>query len=193
MPEFDAGRLLLAGTGALSVALLPFWLNWLRELRPDVELRVVLTKSAHRFVAAEALSALSRSEVIVDDWAAQPPGRAVHVELAQWCETVVVYPATAHFLARFALGVVDTPLLLALQAVTGTIGIAPALPPGVAGSTAMKRHLDLITADPRVVLAPTGTARSTTTGREESGSLLPLPDLLARMRARSLRAGKGAA
>jgi phosphopantothenoylcysteine synthetase/decarboxylase len=177
-PILGVRRLLLVGTGALSVSMMPFWLNWLRETNPDVELRVVLTPSALRFVSADTVSAISRASVVIDSWPASDPLRPTHIDLAGWSELIVVYPATAHFVARFALGIVDTPVLLALQSFRGTVGVAPALPPRADDSIAIRRHMDTLREDPRVVVAPTTTQRSHTTGEAGSGAVAPLPVLL---------------
>jgi phosphopantothenoylcysteine synthetase/decarboxylase len=171
-------RLLLVGTGALSVSMMPFWLNWLRETQPGADLRVVLTPSALRFVSAETVAAISRHEVGIDSWSATDPRQPMHIDLARWSDLLLVYPATAHFVARFALGIVDTPVLLALQSFQGTIGVAPALPPRADESIAIRRHLDTLRADPRVVVAPPATQLSHTIGEPVSGGVSPLPILM---------------
>ena len=43
-PVFGAERLLLVGTGAINVAFLPFWLNWLTMTYPGLECQIVLTR-----------------------------------------------------------------------------------------------------------------------------------------------------
>ncbi|MGW3271269.1 peptide terminal cysteine decarboxylase LxmD [Streptomyces kronopolitis] len=174
----DFQKVLLVGTGALSVTFLPFWLNWLEEHIPDGEIQVVLTRSARRFVSADALTMLSRRQVVTDEWNPSSPG-APHIALARWPDVVLVHPATAHFFSRFALGVVDTPLLLALQATRALVGIAPSFPPGAEDSPALRAHLDVLAARARVVVAPTVPAQSATTGEIADGGAAPLPELMA--------------
>ncbi|MFJ5673602.1 peptide terminal cysteine decarboxylase LxmD [Streptomyces sp. NPDC093097] len=174
----DFRKVLLVGTGALSVAFLPFWLNWLEDYAPDGEIRVVLTRSARRFVSADALAAMSRQHVVIDEWNSVSAPDAPHITLARWPDVVLVHPATAHFFSRFALGVVDTPVLLALQATRALVGIAPAFPPGAECSPTLRAHLDVLAACPRVVVAPTVPARSATTGETSNGGVAPLPELM---------------
>ncbi|MDN5933857.1 MAG: hypothetical protein L0I24_22765 [Pseudonocardia sp.] len=69
----------------------------------------------------------------------------------------------------------DSPSLLALHAMTGTIAVAPALPPGTVEGRAVRLHLDALRGDPRVVVAPTVMGRSVSNGAVSGGSVLPLP------------------
>lgn len=150
-PPLSFRRLALVGTGSLGVAFLPFWLNWLRGTHPDLEVRVILTRSACRFVAPDAVSAILGREVELDDW----DGGVGHVELAEWCDAVAVHPATVHFIARYAQGLADTPLLLALQCTPAPVALAPSLPPGaLEHSPTLREHLALLRRRGVAVAAP---------------------------------------
>lgn len=61
------GNVLLVGSGALPVALLPGWVLYLRSLY-DWQVRTCLTFSATRLVAPDALAALSSRPVLGPDW-----------------------------------------------------------------------------------------------------------------------------
>ncbi|MGW3950387.1 flavoprotein [Streptomyces sp. NPDC004752] len=182
VPPFTARRLLVFGTGALSVAFLPFWLNWLRITYPSTQVRVVVTRSAERFVSRAALRSLAGDEVLLDTWpdGTDSPSPSIdHVELAEWPDAVAVHPAGLHFLARFAQGSADTPVLLALQCTRATIGIAPALPPGAERGPAYRRHVEELGRYDNVLLAPPHPGRSASTGRNDASAAAPLPALLA--------------
>lgn len=101
---FTPRRLLLVGTGAISAAMLPYWVRWLKLVLPELETRIVITRGAERFVTRMALSAINASEAVLDEWPDTPVVKAPHVEWAQWAEAVAVYPATVDFLSRFAAG-----------------------------------------------------------------------------------------
>ncbi|MFF6998235.1 flavoprotein [Streptomyces sp. NPDC008313] len=187
-PASAPSRLLLFGTGALSVAFLPFWLNWLRVTRPATEVRLAVTRSAERFVSRAALGAILGSEVLLDVWpgTADPSVPPVdHVELAQWPDAVAVHPAGLHFIGRFAQGLADTPVLMALQCTRAVIGIAPALPPGAEAGPAYRGHLRTLEGYDNVTVAPPHPGRSASTGRDDASAAAPLPallDLMARHR-----------
>ena len=89
-----------------------------------------------------------------------------------------MYPATMHFLARLALGLADTPALLALQCTQAPIGLAPALPPGGWESPALERHLQVLEQRRNVVVAPPRPGLSVTTGRNDGYAPAPFPVLL---------------
>lgn len=109
VPDAGPRRVLIVGTGALGVAFLPFWINWLGNAHPEDEIRVALTRSALRFVSADAIAVLSGKEVFIDDWSEFSGVDVPHVELARWADLVLVHPATLHFVSRLALGITDTP------------------------------------------------------------------------------------
>ncbi|MFZ3470966.1 flavoprotein [Streptomyces sp. 4.24] len=178
VPKFSAQRLLIVATGALGVCALPGWLGWLRESYPETETKVLLTRQAGTFVTPAALTAIGGRPVLHDVWPTEPTVAAPHVELAQWADAVAVYPATFHFVSRFATGLADTPSLLALQCTTAPIGIAPALPPGGYKSYAFRSHLAALRNRPNVVVAAPEPGRSITSGLIEASTAAPLTTLL---------------
>jgi phosphopantothenoylcysteine decarboxylase/phosphopantothenate--cysteine ligase len=177
-PAFGARRLLLIGSGAVNVAFLPFWLNWLTLSYPQLEIQIVLTRSAEKFVTRAALTALAHHEVLPDAWPDEPQPGARHVELVEWADAVAVFPATMHFLARLALGVADTPALLALQCTPAPIVLAPALPPYGWQSPAVTGHVAALRRRPNVVIAPPRPGPSVTTGRDDGWIPPPFPTVL---------------
>ncbi|MFF0552715.1 peptide terminal cysteine decarboxylase LxmD [Streptomyces sp. NPDC004311] len=189
VPDSGVRRVLVVGTGALGVAFLPFWINWLKNAHPQTEVRVALTRSALRFVSADAIAVLSGKEVFVDDWSRFSGVEVPHVELARWADLVLVHPATLHFVGRYALGITDTPLLLALQSTGALVGVAPSLPPAAHRNPVVQGHLDVLRARPGVVVAPTIPAVSASTGELEDGGSAPLNELydlcVARLRERA--------
>lgn len=177
-PRTGARNLLLVATGSISVAYLPASLTWLRLTYPRICTRVVVTRSAERFVTREALSAITGDEVCLDTWPQGPRAEALHVEWGQWAHATVVFPATYHFVARLALGLADSPALLAIQCSGGPVGIAPALPPGGWESPAMAAHVATLRRRPRTVVADPLPVRSWTTGRDDAWRTPPLGTVL---------------
>ena len=67
--------------------------------------RTVATASALKFVGAATLEGLTGSRVLCDLF---EPGAALeHIELTRWADLVVVCPATANTINRFAAGLAD--------------------------------------------------------------------------------------
>ncbi|MER8073366.1 flavoprotein [Streptomyces sp. NPDC094034] len=178
VPRFSAQRLLIVGTGALGVSSLPGWLGWFRETYPETETKVLLTRQATTFVTPATLTTIGGRSVLHDVWSTELEVAAPHVQLSQWADAVAVYPATFHFVSRFATGLADTPAMLALQCTTAPIGIAPALPPGGYESYAFRSHLAALRNRLNVVVAKPEPGISITSGKIEAATAAPLPTLL---------------
>ena len=96
-------------------------------VQAQAEVTVVMTESAARFVAPLTFQTLSRRAVYLDMWQAEHRFDAAHVALADWAEIVVVVPATANILGKFANGIADDLLSTLLLAVDVPVLLAPAM------------------------------------------------------------------
>jgi phosphopantothenoylcysteine synthetase/decarboxylase len=178
-PPFQARRVVFLGTGALVVAHLPFWLSWVTNAYSDLELRLLLTPTAEQFVSRVALSPIIGAPVELDAWPVKPAIGALHAELNEWAETFIVYPATMSFVSRFAVGLADSPILLAMQCTTAPVVLAPSLPHGGFKSAAYRRHLADLAERRNVAIVPPVQGMSATTRRMETGVAAPLPQVFA--------------
>lgn len=170
-------RIVVIATGSINVAALPWWIGWARETLTRTRLRIVLTRSATRFVSQDALAVISGSPVAIDVWPEHFTA-APHMELAAWADAFLVYPATAHYVTRLGLGLSDTPSLLALLSSTAPVVVAPALPEGVLESAAMQRSLKAITETGRMRILTPVPGRSWSTGRHDAAVPPPFPQAL---------------
>jgi phosphopantothenoylcysteine decarboxylase / phosphopantothenate---cysteine ligase len=76
-----------------------------RLIQAGHSVRAVATESALRFVGAATLEGLTGQRVLSDLF---EPGAALeHIQLTRWADAVVVCPATANTLNRFAAGLAD--------------------------------------------------------------------------------------
>jgi phosphopantothenoylcysteine decarboxylase len=99
-----------------------------RRLRDaGVEVQVVMTDNAQRFVGAQTFQALSGHPVRTSLWDAQAEAAMGHLELARWADRIVIAPATANTLARLAHGFADDLVSTLCLATTAPISIAPAM------------------------------------------------------------------
>lgn len=96
-------------------------------VQAEAEVTVVMTESAARFVAPLTFQTLSRRAVYLDIWQAERGFDAGHVALADWAEIVLVVPATANILGKFANGIADDLLSTLLLAVDVPVLLAPAM------------------------------------------------------------------
>ena len=83
--------------------------------RQALEVHVVMTASASRFMQPLTFAALTGHKVITSlwdertrrDYGSSEQNGIEHIAEAQWTEALVVAPATANILAKFAHGIAD--------------------------------------------------------------------------------------
>jgi len=101
--------------------------------RRGVEVHVVMTDGATRFVQPLTFAALSGHKVITSLWDDSDDNKATyessieHIGEAQWTEALVVAPATANILAKFAHGIADDFLTTMYLATPAPVLVAPAM------------------------------------------------------------------
>lgn len=96
-----------------------------RLLEMGVLVDVVLTRGARDFVGAATFEGITGRRVRSEVWEDVPDG--THVELGRRADAVIVYPATAHTLAKFAHGLADDLLTTTVLAHRGPVLVAPAM------------------------------------------------------------------
>jgi phosphopantothenoylcysteine decarboxylase/phosphopantothenate--cysteine ligase len=135
----ETGRaILLAIGGGIAAYKSAFLCSRLVQCGYDV--RVVMTKSATEFIGTATLTALSGKPVAVGVFDnAYPLGP--HIELADQCDLMVVAPATANLLSKFAAGHADDLVsTLYLQAVCPVL-LAPAMSASMWSKPAVQRNV----------------------------------------------------
>jgi phosphopantothenoylcysteine decarboxylase/phosphopantothenate--cysteine ligase len=121
-------RVLLGVTGGIA-AYKACILTRLLRLR-GASVRVVMTRSAERFVGPATFAALSDHRVYTDLFD-DDPGHVLHVRLAHEADVAVVAPATANVIAKLAFGIADDLLTSTLLEARCPFVIAPAMHTGM--------------------------------------------------------------
>jgi phosphopantothenoylcysteine decarboxylase/phosphopantothenate--cysteine ligase len=118
--------------------------------RQSVEVHVVMTAAAQKFVQPLTFAALTGHKVITslwEDWgeedAAEQHG-IDHIAEAQWADALVVAPATANILAKFAHGLADDFLSTMFLATTAPVLVAPAMNVNMWNHPAMQANLEIL-------------------------------------------------
>jgi phosphopantothenoylcysteine decarboxylase/phosphopantothenate--cysteine ligase len=109
--------------------------------------RVAMTKRACEFVQPLTFRALSGSHVIVDDYAPDNPDPIAHITFSQTIDLLIVAPATANIIAKFANGIADDFLTSTYLACTAPVLIAPAMNTTMWEHQATQRNLEQLRAD----------------------------------------------
>ena len=127
----------------------------LRELqRRSVDVHVVMTEHATRFVGAMTFEALSRHPVFVDQFALGAEGDIRHVSLADAADLLLVAPATANTLGKFARGIADDALSTLFLATTAPVLVAPAMNVNMFRHPAVLENLEMLRARGVGVIEP---------------------------------------
>ncbi|HKQ63189.1 MAG TPA: flavoprotein, partial [Candidatus Polarisedimenticolaceae bacterium] len=95
--------------------------------RAGVEVQVILTANAARFVSPLTLETLSRRRVMLGTFDPDADPAIPHIEQSRACSALVVAPATANVLAKFAAGIADDLLSTFYLAVAAPVVVAPAM------------------------------------------------------------------
>ena len=103
---------------------------------------VVMTRAATEFVRPVTFEALTGRPVLTSLW--EQGGALSHVRLGQQADLVLVAPATAQLLARYAQGIADDFLTSLLLAATSPILLAPAMNDEMHAAAVTRRNLAML-------------------------------------------------
>jgi phosphopantothenoylcysteine decarboxylase/phosphopantothenate--cysteine ligase len=100
----------------------------LRELQQrGATVRVIMTRGAREFVGPVTFEALSGQPVVSEMFEPGVNTQIKHIEVVRWADALLVAPATANIIARFAHGLADDMLSTAYVSATCPVVIAPAM------------------------------------------------------------------
>ena len=122
--------------------------------RAGCAVRVAMTKRACEFVQPLTFRALSGSHVVVDDYAPDNPDPIAHITFSQTADLLIVAPATANIIAKFANGVADDFLSSTYLACYAPVLIAPAMNTTMWEHPATQRNLERLRADGAHIMQP---------------------------------------
>ncbi len=95
--------------------------------KKGVQVQVVMTRNATHLIAPQLFSALSGRKTIVDPFGEDYQDEIAHVSLAEEISLLLVAPATANIIGKFASGVADDFLSTLFLAVRCPVLVAPAM------------------------------------------------------------------
>lgn len=105
MQDFANKKIVLGVCGGIAAYKSAFLVRELTRLGASV--RVVMTTSAQAFITPLTMQALSGHEVRCDLFDSQAERAMGHIELARWADYLLIAPASANCLAKFAHGFAD--------------------------------------------------------------------------------------
>jgi len=110
------------------------------------EVVAIMTASATRFVGPVTFEAITRRRVITDQFEPGANSEIEHIALASTIDLLLVAPATANILGKFANGLADDFLSTLYTATRAPVLVAPAMNTNMFEHEAVKRNLDTLAA-----------------------------------------------
>lgn len=98
-----------------------------RLKKEDIDVIVIMTEAATKFITPLTFKTLSDREVLVDLWDDSKEWKVQHVGAAEQLDLLVIAPATANFIAKVAHGLADDLLSTIVLANTAPLLLVPAM------------------------------------------------------------------
>jgi len=116
--------------------------------------RCIMTRAAREFVTPMTFEALTAEPVhtrLFDLTAEREMG---HIRLARWADVLLVAPATASLLARFAHGICDDLLTTVFQVREGPVLLAPAMNTSMWHAAATRHNVETLRERGTAIIGP---------------------------------------
>ena len=179
----DQSTVLLGVTGGIAAYKSA---ELVRALQADGHaVQAVLTKAATKFITPLTIASLTGNKVITDLFDDSSPDETLHsaiahIDVAQRADVLLVAPASADILAKFALGLADDFLSTAHLAFRGPLVLAPSMNTNMWEHPATRENLAALrTRGARIVEPGVGELACGTVG---PGRLAELGDIVAAVR-----------
>ncbi len=110
------------------------------------EVAAIMTRSARRFVGEVTFEAITRRRVVTDQFARGGNADIEHISLATDIALLLVAPATANIIGKFANGIADDFLSSLYLATRAPVLMAPAMNTNMLEHDAVRRNLAALSA-----------------------------------------------
>ena len=140
---------------------------------------VLMTYSATHFITPLTFRSITHRPVLVDLFDINSPQAIEHVALAKSADVLVAAPATAHLIAKLALGLADDPISVIALATNAPLVLAPAMDANMWQHPAVQRNVQTLTQRGAVIVGP-GQGRLAS-GLVGWGRVAETPELMGRI------------
>ena len=125
--------------------------KWVQQ---GADVKVLLTKSAKRFVGKATFEGITHNKVIDDIWNNVSDLNIDHLEIAKNSDLIIVSPITANMISKMALGVSDDIISTTLLATEKPVIIAPAMDGNMYNHFSVKENIGKLKKNGVNVLEP---------------------------------------
>jgi phosphopantothenoylcysteine decarboxylase/phosphopantothenate--cysteine ligase len=110
-------------------------------VKAEVDVHVVMTQNAQRFVTPLTFQTLSGNPVVTDPFALLEDARIGHIALADLAELVVILPATANIIGKIANGIADDFLSTTVMATQAPVLVVPSMNVNMWENPALQKNI----------------------------------------------------
>ena len=150
--EMKKPCVVLGVTGGIAVYKACELLRLLQKRGIDVF--VVMTQNACRFVAPLTFETLSGHPVAVDTFDRPQTWEVEHIALAKRADLFLIAPATANIMGKMACGIADDMLSTTVMATRAPVLVAPAMNTGMWENAAVQQNVKMLRARGVEIVAP---------------------------------------
>ncbi len=115
-----------------------------RLRKKDLEVHVIMTKSATEFVTPLSFQSLSQNMVITDMFAEPKAWEIQHISLAKKADLMLIVPATANIIGKVANGIADDMLSTTIMATKAPVVFCPAMNTNMYENPIVQRNISLL-------------------------------------------------
>jgi phosphopantothenoylcysteine decarboxylase/phosphopantothenate--cysteine ligase len=152
IPVLQGKRVVLGVSGSIAAYKAVSLASALHQAGATVD--VAMTAEATELVRPLTFQAITHRQVAVDMFSLLSETEIGHVSLGVNADLIVIAPATAHTLAKLALGLADDMLCTTVLASTAPIIVAPAMDANMFQHSSVREHLDALRGRGCIVLEP---------------------------------------
>ena len=168
-------KIVLGVTGGIAIFKAVDLVSKLRK--QGVEVRVVMTENAAKFISPLLFAEISGHKCAVSMWDGRDEFNVEHIALANWGDLLLVAPATANILAKMACGLADDLLSTVLLAAPCPKIVCPAMNTGMYENAATQENLKTLVKRGITIMEPA--SGELACGTSGTGRLPEVPEIIA--------------
>ncbi len=157
-------KIIIGITGSIAAYKIPSLVR--SFIKEGAEVKVVATENALEFVTKVTLETLSKNKLYFNTFDENNDYSTEHISLAEWGDILLVAPASANIIGKFANGIADDALSTLLLAFNKTLFIAPAMNTVMYSSYSVQKNIKYLEEHGVIFIEPTeGEMACGTTGK----------------------------
>jgi phosphopantothenoylcysteine decarboxylase / phosphopantothenate---cysteine ligase len=136
------GNIIIGISGGIAAYKIPLLIRMFRKNNFGV--KVVCTKNALEFVTPLTLETLSQNTVYSDVFSETEEYSTAHISITDNADAMIVAPATANIIAKFANGIADDALSTTFLSFNKQVFIAPAMNTKMLTNPATQKNIEIL-------------------------------------------------